>query len=324
SMATPGSTLMGNGFQPTDLPSFAEFGTVLDLDGDMAIIGLDRLGLGGAAYVYDTEGNLIRKFTPPINPNTGNPVRGFGRSVAISGNVALIGATPDDAQVNEATEFGRAYLYDIPSGDLLFELVPNDSMPGDLFGDVVSLSGNLALVNARREDVLGIINEAYVFDVSTGRQLLKLDNSDFVAGDEVFEAVAIHGGRVVAGVEGYDSPGFNNNGIAVAFDVLFADYNRDGIVDAADYTVWRNSLGDNVVRFEGADGNGDMIVDHDDYLLWKAMYGTAAPVPVTALGVGGLAGQSLPVPEPASALLLMAALAFTTPGSRIARRDATI
>ena len=46
------------------------------------------------------------------------------------------------------------------------------------------------------------------------------------------------------------------------------DYNGDGSVNAADYTVWRNTQGSaDDLR---ADGNGDGSVDQADYDLWKA------------------------------------------------------
>jgi hypothetical protein len=83
------------------------------------------------------------------------------------------------------------------------------------------------------------------------------------------------------------------------------DYNGDLVVNAADYTVWRNTLGE-AVNFDGAgaDGDGDRMVDYDDFLFWKDRYGDV---------VGGTgAGQSAlsQVPEPASATLVLAILAF--------------
>jgi hypothetical protein len=45
---------------------------------------------------------------------------------------------------------------------------------------------------------------------------------------------------------------------------LAGDYNRDGIVNAADYTTWRNSLGEFVANFNAADGNGNGRIDEGD------------------------------------------------------------
>jgi hypothetical protein len=54
---------------------------------------------------------------------------------------------------------------------------------------------------------------------------------------------------------------------------LPGDYSGDFVVDAADYTSWRNSLGAIVDSFYGADGNGDGVIDAADYRLWKRQFG---------------------------------------------------
>ena len=58
-----------------------------------------------------------------------------------------------------------------------------------------------------------------------------------------------------------------------AISALFGDYNRDGRVDAADYTAWRDNLGANIPPLTGADGDGDGLVGATDYQVWKSHYG---------------------------------------------------
>jgi hypothetical protein len=80
---------------------------------------------------------------------------------------------------------------------------------------------------------------------------------------------------------------------------LLGDYNSDGSVDAADYTVWRDASGQPAaIPGEGADGNGDGVVDGADYALWATNYGLSLPEASPAA-----------VPEPAAALLVTFALA---------------
>ncbi len=69
---------------------------------------------------------------------------------------------------------------------------------------------------------------------------------------------------------------------------LPGDYNGDGAVDAADYTVWRDSL-DQVGEGLAADGNGDQRVDGDDYTYWRERFGDV---------VGGGSPLAAAVPEP--------------------------
>jgi hypothetical protein len=79
------------------------------------------------------------------------------------------------------------------------------------------------------------------------------------------------------------------------------DFNHDGVVDSADYVTWRNSMGQAGSNLT-ADGNGDNQVDMGDLLTWRAHFGMA--VGGSGAGLGGAA-----VPEPASWLLCVAALA---------------
>jgi murein DD-endopeptidase MepM/ murein hydrolase activator NlpD len=88
--------------------------------------------------------------------------------------------------------------------------------------------------------------------------------------------------------------------VSKSFDVLpTGDYNRDGAVDAADYIIWRKSLGQSVSAFSGADGDGDRRITQADYALWRANYGVS---------IGNVA-RIVAVPEPISiALIAMAAI----------------
>jgi beta-glucanase (GH16 family) len=62
------------------------------------------------------------------------------------------------------------------------------------------------------------------------------------------------------------------------------DYNGNGVVDAADYTVWRNTLGDAGPGL-AADGDGDNMVDNDDYDYLPGAGGGAAGVPEPGAGL---------------------------------------
>jgi hypothetical protein len=83
-----------------------------------------------------------------------------------------------------------------------------------------------------------------------------------------------------------------------AVNFLAGDYNENGVVDAADYILWRNTLGTAVVEYSSADGNGNGIVDGPDFDVWSSHFGATA-------GAGAGALVAIAVPEPSSALLLV-------------------
>lgn len=72
------------------------------------------------------------------------------------------------------------------------------------------------------------------------------------------------------------------------------DYNFDGVVDAADYTLWRDTL---ATPAQGLAADGDLsgAVDEADYLVWSTGY-----APTQGAGAGR------PVPEPPTPALLAA------------------
>jgi hypothetical protein len=83
------------------------------------------------------------------------------------------------------------------------------------------------------------------------------------------------------------------------------DYNEDGIVDAADYVVWRKMLGQMGPNL-AADGNGNGIVDFGDYMAWRSDFGHVIPPGA----VGGEAARRAAVPEPGAILLASIATAI--------------
>ncbi|MGL4513666.1 MAG: hypothetical protein ACRCT8_11305 [Lacipirellulaceae bacterium] len=76
---------------------------------------------------------------------------------------------------------------------------------------------------------------------------------------------------------------------------LTGDYNGDGAVNAADYTSWRDTLGQTGAGL-AADGDGDGVVGPGDYTVWANRYGAAAAshsIPEPGAGVLVGAGATL-------------------------------
>jgi hypothetical protein len=74
------------------------------------------------------------------------------------------------------------------------------------------------------------------------------------------------------------------------------DYDKNGSVNADDYTFWRSNFG-STTAFD-ADGNGNGVVDAADYIVWRQHEGQSV--------------SSASVPEPASCLIIASGLAALT------------
>jgi hypothetical protein len=110
------------------------------------------------------------------------------------------------------------------------------------------------------------------------------------------------GDKFAIGVKAKDgSLSFGNSGLSgFSFDVLPAapgltgDYNSDNLVDAADYTVWRDTFTQVVTPGDGADGDNSGVIDAGDYTVWANNYGSPAP--------------SSSIPEPTAVVLAAIAI----------------
>jgi hypothetical protein len=119
----------------------------------------------------------------------------FGKSVALSGDTALIGAPFDDIGAN--SDQGSAYVFDRTGTTWTQQskLVAVDGGAGDIFGDYVALSGDTLLVGARRHRAGRNLDQgsAYLFlrSGSTWIPQNKLSAADGLAGDQFGVAVAL-------------------------------------------------------------------------------------------------------------------------------------
>jgi formylglycine-generating enzyme required for sulfatase activity len=105
-------------------------------------------------------------------------------------------------------------------------------------------------------------------------------------------------------VQGYRSSDGASAGAELGFRVatvaassLIGDYNGDGVVDAADYTVWRDHLGQSFV-LQNRDSANTGPISMADYTSWETNFGNHA-------GSGSMGNAA--VPEPGTAALAVVA-----------------
>ena len=176
-------------FTPSNGTSYEYFGSALALSDTKAFVGAfghdEGLYYSGSVFVYDlASGAQLARLTPDDARSGGE----FGRSVAVSGNTAIIGAA------------GAAYLFDVETGTQLAKITSDDADSSDLFGCSVDISGNIAIVGAWAQDLNGVNSgAAYLFDITTGNQLAELIASDGAGSARFGSAVAIDGDLALVG-----------------------------------------------------------------------------------------------------------------------------
>lgn len=207
-----------NAYFPSDVEFPDQFGHSVSIDGERMVVGapFDQSGgssRGGAAYIFDTStGQMLHKVTP----DDGRFNAQFGRSVAIDGDLVVMGAPLDFYEGIQSA--GSAYLYNAIAGDLIYKLYAQDAQAADLFGHSVAIDSGIIVVGAYAEDENGSNSgAAYTFDATTGQQLTKLLADDGFANDQFGTSVAIDNGIVVVGSI-FSDPGPSNTGAAYLFN----------------------------------------------------------------------------------------------------------
>ena len=141
------------------------FGLSVALWDDTAIVGapndITSAGVGaGSAYVFVRNGNTWTQ-QQKLEPEDPAADDLFGFSVAIYGDTAIIGAMRDDTEAGPVA--GSAYVF-VRNGNTWTQrqrLGPADAVPGDQFGNAVSIHGDTAIIGAHHDD--SNAGSAYVF-----------------------------------------------------------------------------------------------------------------------------------------------------------------
>ena len=224
----------------SDGAEYDNFGFSVAISGDTAVVGAEHADSSGAAYVFGYDGSTWLE-QAKLLPSDGTANDEFGRSVAISGDRAVIGADGDD---DDGSNSGSAYIFhglsdcqpngtidicDIADGtsedsnangvpdecegcqaNELAKLLASDGAAGDYFAWSVAVSGDTAVIGAHRNDDNGENSgSAYVFrhDGSSWIEEAKLLASDGAPGDYFGRSVAISADTAMIGAYGDDDNG---------------------------------------------------------------------------------------------------------------------
>ncbi len=200
-----------NKFIASDGAYAQRFGIDVALDGNIALIGANGDGDGGddsgAAYVIDiTTGAELFKLTASDPATTDY----FGSSVTIEGDYAIVGAwNKNDGSISSR---GAAYVFDITTGQELFKLIGSNTGTLSRFGKKGSVGASGDLVTIGAPMVIGK-GEAYVFDLTTGNQLVRIKADDGKSMDFFGDGVSMNEDYILIGAWGDDNNGSESGSV---------------------------------------------------------------------------------------------------------------
>ena len=145
------------------------FGASVDLSSNRAVVGAyvdDDDGAGsGSAYVFLRNGTNW-SLEAKLHASDAAAWDSFGRSVAIYGDLIVVGADQNDDLGNVS---GSAYVFarDGTNWNQIAKLLPSDGVAYALFGNRVALCRNFAVIGAPEHPTVGAdAGAAYSFDLS--------------------------------------------------------------------------------------------------------------------------------------------------------------
>jgi hypothetical protein len=261
------------------------FGYSVALSGDTAIVGAqfddDAGSNSGSAYIFTRSGSAWTQQAKLIAADAAAGDR-FGRSVALSGDTAIVGAYGDD---DAGSRSGSAYIFTRSGSSWTqqVKLTAAAATADDLFGFSVALSGDTAIVGAQLDDGAGSDSgSAYVFTRSgtTWTQAAKFTAADGAADNRFGYSVAFSGDTAIVGAPYEDNAGENSGSahIVSLSPPCPADLDLSGAVDGADLGLLLGLWG-NPNPVHPADLNGDGAIDGADLGFLLASWGACPVLP---------------------------------------------
>lgn len=194
------------------------FGQAVALDADTVLVGAPGNSAaatrGGAAYAFlrNQSGQDAWNETGKIMPSDPQDAAVFGTSVALAGDLAVIGAFRNDGG---GSRRGAAYVFDRSGGALgtwseTKKLTAPDGADQDEFGISVAASGGLVIVGADLKREAGVpVGAAYIFGRDQGGMdnwglIMKLSAPDAKPNDAFGISVSISADYALVGACGAD------------------------------------------------------------------------------------------------------------------------
>jgi hypothetical protein len=191
------------------------FGIAVDISDHFLIVGAYRDDHSytdqGSVYIFQNTGNSF-PYVAKLLANDPGASDYFGRSVAISGNTAIVGAYLDD---DNGSNSGSAYIfvYDGTNWTQQAKLSASDGDANDYFGFSVGISGDYAIVGAYYDDDCGSdCGAAYIFkrNATVWSEFQKITAPDAFSDDRFGYEVEINNTHAMIGAINTDDQGINS------------------------------------------------------------------------------------------------------------------
>ena len=226
-------------FTASDATTGDRFGNALAFDAGTLLVGAPKQNDGkGAAYVFVRGEDGTWTETARLAPDDLGESDNFGSAVALSGDLALVGAYAHQSKTGAVYAFHRNAD---GSWSLQARLTGSEAGPGDRFGSAVALEGDLALIGAPRQN--GNVGAVYAFRHESGAWTEEgMLDAGMLEGDARFgSSVHLRNGRALVGAPRYE--GF----VGVVFEYVYDDaaWERSGRLtpfDAAPQTRFGTSI----------------------------------------------------------------------------------
>ncbi len=176
------------------------FGRAIAADGDRAVFGATKQDDDrGAAYIFERDGAGVWREVVRLVPNDVEGIQNFGRAVALSGEIAIVGSAAYGDNRGAAWVFRRAANGQWSEEAML--LAPG-GVPQDLFGLTVALEGELAVVGTPAKD--NNSGAAWAFRYSDGAwsEAGRLEAPGLQAQAQFATDIEVHMGHVIVGAPG--------------------------------------------------------------------------------------------------------------------------
>jgi len=190
-----------------------EFGYSVDIEGDTIVVGSQREGGKGVAYVFTRSGSdwktqppLVEKFDVSATFSTYL----FGASVSISQNTIVVGARSDNSG---ASSGGAAYIFEKNGADwsspVISQLLADDPSSNQYYGGSVSILDDLIVVGASNDSASSTYRGAAYVYTKNGADWntiapteTKITASDGAAYDYFGRSVSTNGTEIAVAAHG--------------------------------------------------------------------------------------------------------------------------